>query len=152
MIVSHVKQLGLQATLPARLKTGIEFLQRSDIRDLADGRVEIDGDRVFAIVQRYETTPAAEPAFEYHRKYIDIQFIVAGEEVIGWVPSQRIEVTEAYDVDKDIAFGRAPQGQWTPLLLQAGHAAVLYPEDGHAPKLAAGKPSPVHKIVVKVAV
>src|SRR3989338_6277150 len=146
MIVTDINHIEHQVSMTAALKKAIEFLRRPDIHNMADGRVDIDGQQVFALVQRYETVKTDAPKFEYHRKYIDIQFIVAGEEVIGWVPSQRIEVTEAYDEDKDIAFGRAQQGQWTPLLLQAGHAAVLYPEDGHAPKLAAGKPSPVHKI------
>jgi YhcH/YjgK/YiaL family protein len=61
-------------------------------------------------------------------------------------------ITEAYDADKDIGFGTVIKGRWTPLFLQAGQLAVLYPEDGHAPKLAAGASSSVMKIVVKVAV
>jgi biofilm protein TabA len=92
------------------------------------------------------------PRFEHHRRYIDIQFIVAGEEVIGWAPADRMQVTEAYDPEKDIAFGTVPAGEATPVRLAAGELAVLYPEDGHAPRLAAGRPSPVFKIVVKVAV
>jgi beta-galactosidase beta subunit len=43
-------------------------------------------------------------------------------------------------------------GKWTPVFLQSGQLAVLWPEDGHAPKLAADAPSTVMKIVVKVAV
>jgi YhcH/YjgK/YiaL family protein len=61
-------------------------------------------------------------------------------------------ITEPYDADKDIAFGTVPPKRWTPVHLEAGQAAVLYPEDGHAPKLAARSASPVMKIVVKVAV
>jgi beta-galactosidase beta subunit len=36
--------------------------------------------------------------------------------------------------------------------LQAGKIAVFYPEDGHAPRMASGRPSRVFKIVVKIAV
>ncbi|MBI5406089.1 MAG: YhcH/YjgK/YiaL family protein [Nitrospirae bacterium] len=61
-------------------------------------------------------------------------------------------VTEAYDIEKDICFGIVSKSEITPVYLQAGQLAVLYPEDGHAPKLAAGAPSRVTKIVVKVAV
>jgi YhcH/YjgK/YiaL family protein len=61
-------------------------------------------------------------------------------------------ITEAYDAEKDFCFGTVPAGKWTPVSLQSGQLAVLWPEDGHAPKLAADAPSAVMKIVVKVAV
>lgn len=134
------------------LRKAIDFLRGRDIHALPDGRVDIDGERVFALVQRYETARTEAPKFEYHRKYIDVQFIASGEEIIGWATSETMKITEAYDEKKDICFGTVRKGKWTPVLLQAGQAAVLRPEDAHAPKLAAGEPLPVMKIVIKVAV
>jgi len=151
MIVADLKHLEHQAPLTAGLRAAMEFLRRRDIAALADGRVEIDGDRVFALVQRYETVKTDSPKFEYHRKYIDVQFIASGEEIIGWIPREGMAVTEAYDEKKDICFGSAATGAWTAVRLEAGQAAVLWPEDGHAPKLSASAPSRVMKIVVKVA-
>lgn len=152
MVVTDLKHIELQVSMTTALSKGIEFLLRPDVHLLTDGRVEIDGDRVFALVQRYETVKTNAPKFEYHRKYIDIQYIVSGEEVIGWAPADRMTVTEEYDGNKDICFGTVPEGEMTPVYLKTGQLAVLYPEDGHAPKLAAGRPSHVFKIVVKVAV
>jgi biofilm protein TabA len=152
MIVTRLERIEQQARMTPALAKAAAFLRRPDIASLQDGRVEIDGDRVFALPQRYETVVMDPPRFEHHRRYIDIQFIVAGEEVIGWAPADRMQVTEAYDPEKDIAFGTVPAGEATPVRLAAGELAVLYPEDGHAPRLAAGRPSPVFKIVVKVAV
>jgi YhcH/YjgK/YiaL family protein len=60
-------------------------------------------------------------------------------------------ITETYDIEKDACLGTVPKDEITPVYLQAGQLAVLYPEDGHAPKLAAGSPSHVVKVVVKVA-
>jgi biofilm protein TabA len=151
MIVTDLKHINAQCPMTNGMIKAVDFLRLRGIRDLPDGKVEIDGDRVFAIVQRYETTKPDMPRFECHRKYIDVQYIDAGEEIIGWTPAERMTITEAYDADKDICFGSA-SGEWTPLRLQAGQLAVLYPEDGHAPRLAAGAPSRVMKIVVKVAV
>ena len=82
---------------------------------------------------------------------MDIQYIVSGEEILGWAPAGRMVISEAYDTEKDVCFGTVPKGEITPVYLQAGQVAVLYPEDGHAPKLAAGSPSAVIKIVVKIA-
>jgi biofilm protein TabA len=150
MIVTDLKHINAQCRMTDGMIKAVDFLRLRGIRDLPDGKVEIDGDRVFAIVQRYETTKTDIPRFECHRKYIDVQYIVSGAEVLGWAPEERLTITEAYDADKDICFGAA-SGEWTPVYLQAGQLAVLYPEDGHAPKLAQGAPSRVMKIVVKVA-
>jgi YhcH/YjgK/YiaL family protein len=137
--------------MTAGLRKAIDFLGRQDLMSLSDGREEIDGERVFALIQRYETATVDEPKFECHRKYIDVQFIASGEEVIGWAPVGNLSVTETYDADKDICFGTVAAGTWVPVRLEAGQLMVLWPEDAHAPKGAAGRPSKVMKIVVKVA-
>ena len=152
MIVSDLKHISRQAALSPNLQKAIGFLRSPDLQMLPDGRVEIDGDRVFALVQRFETKWTATPKFECHKKYIDIQFILSGEEIIGWAPTERMEITAAYEAGKDISFGTVAKGQWTPVHLQAGQMAILYPEDGHAPKMALRNPSKVMKIVVKVEV
>lgn len=151
-IASDLKHIDRQLMMTASLQKGIDFLRLRGIHDLPDGRVEIDGHKVYAIVQRYDTTPTDSPKFEYHRKYIDLQFIASGKEIIGWTPVASMTITEAYDAAKDVAFGAAETGKWTPLALQAGQLAVLYPDDGHAPRLAFGEASTVMKIVVKVEV
>jgi YhcH/YjgK/YiaL family protein len=152
MIVSDLRHIAHQTGNVPALQKVIDFLRRTGIDGLLDGRVEIDGDRVFALVQRYETIFVDAPRFECHQKYIDVQFIVSGEEIIGWAPADQMSITEAYDAEKDICFGTLAAGKWTPVYLQAGQLMVLWPEDGHAPKLAVRGPSPVMKIVVKVAV
>lgn len=151
MIVTDLKHISGQCPMTDGMIKAVEFLRLRGIHELPDGEIEIDSVRVYAIVQRYETSKMDVPRFEYHQKYIDVQYIVSGEEIIGWSPAERIKVLEAYDGDKDICFGAAT-GEWTPVYVQAGQMAVLYPEDGHAPRLAAGFPSRVMKIVVKVAV
>lgn len=152
MIVSDLDHIDHQVIGAPGLQKAFVFLRSSNIQSLPDGRVEIDGNRVFALVQRYETMITDAPKFECHRKYIDVQFIVSGEEVIGWTPLERMMIIDAYDADKDICFGTVANGKWTRVYLQTGQLAVLWPEDGHAPKLAGSASSPVTKIVVKVAV
>ena len=83
MIVTDIKHIGHQVSMTTSLKKAIDFLRRPDIHGLVDGRVDIDGQHVFALVQRYETVMTDIPKFEYHRKYMDVQYIVSGEEIIG---------------------------------------------------------------------
>lgn len=150
MIAGELKGFGRQLPASKGLQKALEFLRRPGTAALADGRYEIDGDAVYALVQRYETEESGAPKFEAHRKYADVQYIAAGEELVGWAPLEAMVLAEPYDPAKDVCFGRA--AAWTPLRLGEGMFAVLWPEDAHAPRLAAGKPCRVTKIVVKVAV
>lgn len=152
MIVTDLEHASKQLPASSALGKALAFLRRADIAALPDGRYEIDGERVFAMAQRYETIAPAKPRFEAHRKYIDVQFVAAGAEVIGWAPASLMEISDAYEEEKDICFGRVKKELWTPVRLGAGQLAVLYPEDAHAPRLAAGLPSQAAKVVVKVAV
>jgi biofilm protein TabA len=152
MIVTDLKNIEQQTPMTLFMQKAVAFLRQPNVDKLAEGTVEIDGRRVFAIVQRYETLSTGEPKFEYHQKFIDVQFMVTGEEVIGWVPKDRMKITEPYDAERDICFGVVASKEMSIVHLQAGQLAVLYPDDGHAPKLAAGTPSPVMKVVIKVAV
>jgi YhcH/YjgK/YiaL family protein len=152
MIVIDLDRVEEQVPMTQAFRKAVDFLRRPDLAVLPDGRVDIDGDRVFALPQRYNTVIQDPPRFECHRRYIDIQYLVQGCEVMGWAPAGRMQVSEAYDPSADIAFGTVPAGTATQVHLRAGQLAVLYPSDGHAPRLASGAPSPVFKIVVKVAV
>jgi biofilm protein TabA len=152
MIVTDLAHIDHQAMVTPSLRKAFDFLRGRDLLQLPDGRTEIDGDRVFALIQRYETERTDPPKFEFHRMYIDVQFIAAGVEVIGWAAAASMKVSEVYDPARDICFGTVAPGSWTPVHLQAGQLAVFWPEDAHAPKGAAGPPSRVMKIVVKVAV
>ncbi len=150
MIVTDLEHAEERIPGSPSMDKALAFLRRPGLKGLPDGETELDGRRVFAIVQRYETAMNAATRFEFHKKYIDIQYIAAGAEVIGWAPAGRMSVSEPYDADKDICFGAVKPGEWSPLYLPAGHLAVLYPEDAHAPKLAAGAAGPVMKVVIKL--
>lgn len=115
------------------------------------GRHDIAGDECFALVQTYDTKPEAEALFEAHRKYIDVQFLHSGCETILWAPLAAMrEETMAYHEAKDAALWKLiPEA--TPLRFAAGHFAILYPEDAHAPCIQWQKQEPVFKVVVKVA-
>lgn len=152
MIITDLKNAESVVPGGPAFKSALEFLRRPDLLSLPDGKYGIDGERVFAMVQRYETIAPAEPRFEAHRKYIDLQFLASGTELIGWAPLEKLAVTEVYDEGKEACFGAVPAGAWTPLRLEAGRLAVLGPEDAHAPRLAAGAPAPVVKVVVKILV
>ncbi|HCC48292.1 MAG TPA: YhcH/YjgK/YiaL family protein [Elusimicrobia bacterium] len=152
MILTRLEHADRQVPHAPGLKAALAFLRRPGLRELPDGRYEIDGERVYAMVQRYSTAPALPAKFEAHRKFIDVQYLAAGAETIAWAPLDRVEIGEPYDGEKDACFGAAGAAWQVPAVLRAGELAVLYPEDAHAPRLPAGAPGPVVKVVVKVSI
>jgi YhcH/YjgK/YiaL family protein len=152
MVVTDLEHVAEQVNMTPAMKKAVDFLKAARGKELADGRVDIDGDRVYALVQSYDTISTDQPKFEGHRKYIDVQCVMSGEEVIGWAMIENATATTPYSEEKDVWLGTVPADRMTPVRLSAAQAAVLYPSDAHAPRLAAKKPSFVKKIVVKVAV
>ena len=154
MIVADVANLREQVILTPNMEKGIDFLLQGGHENLPTGRVLIDDLNVYAEVQAYDTVEAdiAGAVFEGHRKYIDLQYVVSGDEIIGWVSANYVTVTTPYVLADDYWLGTADPAHVTPVRLTAGQLAVLYPADPHAPRQAAGTPSPVKKIVVKVAI
>jgi YhcH/YjgK/YiaL family protein len=124
------------------------FLRRADLATLPVGRIELDGDRLFALVQRPEGRGHAGARLEAHRKYADIQFVLAGHEEYGWrARADAPAVAEPYVDGKDLEFFAGAPAVWLPA--PAGSFAVFFPEDLHAPLAGAGA---LHKVVIKVRV
>lgn len=149
MVCDNIANASLYEGLGARIAAGLAFLAR-DHGEFGERTVEIDGREVYAMFQPTATERETGRFYEAHRSYIDIQYLVSGEELIRVADVGTLEETTAYDSERDVAFyGLAPG---TDLRLRPGDFAILYPHDAHLPKLAAGSPAPVQKIVVKVRV
>ncbi len=118
--------------------------------EIESGKYVIDGDNVFAVVSRYDTRPEDGAEMETHKKYADIQLLLAGEEFIAWQPKDdNLPLTVEYCSEKDIAFYAA--GDCTMCKLRPGLAAVFMPTEYHMPQLMVGsKTEPVTKVVVKI--
>ncbi|HEY2895332.1 MAG TPA: YhcH/YjgK/YiaL family protein, partial [Pirellulales bacterium] len=86
MILDELASAARYEKLHAGFHAGFEFLMQANLASLESGRHEIDGDRVFALINRDPGRGRAGARLEAHRKYIDIQFLVSGQEEIGWRP------------------------------------------------------------------
>jgi YhcH/YjgK/YiaL family protein len=150
MIVDSIENARLYEGLSAGVRKAFEALRAGSIAKLPDGKHEIDGDRVFVLMQSYTTKPEAEGRLEAHRKYIDIQVVLEGREAMYWAPLEGLEPDGGYSEEKDVAFFKgAAQGV---LPLAAGYFAMFYPQDAHKPQCAWGGPGRVRKAVFKVRV
>jgi YhcH/YjgK/YiaL family protein len=97
MILDHLDNAARYSALNEGLSAGFGFLAQPNIEQLESGRYEIAGDRVYAIVDRTEGRRMDDALLESHRKYVDIQFIIAGSESIGWSPRKGLTTAVEYD-------------------------------------------------------
>lgn len=147
MIADHLANAERYAVLGPLFKHAFDFLRSQDLAALADGRHDLAGDRLFALVQGYHTKPQSEGFWEAHRRYIDLQFIVSGVERIGYAPLHRMTL-ESHDESRDLS---VLHGSGDFLTLTEGCFLLLWPEDVHMPGLQAEQSGPVRKIVFKIA-
>ena len=153
MIVTTLENLFHQVALSPNMRKALEYLKTVQTAGLQPGQIEIDGKNVYVMIQAYETRPAdAAVRLEAHRNYIDIQYVASGEEAMGWAHIASLQNPTAYNPEKDVWYGTLPTSNMTQVQVMPGQAAVFFPEDAHAPKLAVAAPVNVLKIVVKVRV
>lgn len=148
MIADNVKNAGLYEGLSANLRKAFEYMRSHDLKRLPDGKHEIDGDRVFVLMQSYTTKPDIEARLEAHRKYLDIQLVLEGREVIYWAPIDALEADGGYSEERDLIYFKGSVPGAVPLT--AGCFAILHPQDAHKPCCHWGAPAPVRKAVFKV--
>lgn len=118
-----------------------------------DGRYELENG-VFVNISTYTTKLRSQGTYEAHKEYIDIQFIIEGNEIIAvesldamhgqrclqpFAPGSDIELYEGNELGTDH-------------LLSAGDYLILPPSDAHMPGICVCKPSQVRKGVIKIPV
>ena len=127
-----------------------EFIEGLDA-DAAEGKVTLQGDDLYAMIESYETRAPEIALPEAHRAYTDIQVLLAGREQIAWWPAADLEVSKPYVSASDILFYERPPVTAATLELVPGRFAVFFPRDAHMPGLhAATVPTPVKKVVIKM--
>ena len=148
MILDSLKNKAQYASLHPRFQQVFDFIDNNDVASLPCGRHDIDGDNIFVMVQEMDLREVSQARLELHRKYIDIQLLLAGPaEVFGWSEKKDCLTPETdFDEAKDIQlFTDIPQCFYT---VGEGQFTILFPEDGHAPMLGEGH---VKKCIFKVA-
>jgi biofilm protein TabA len=127
------------------------FLKNTDFSKLESKRYDIDGDNLFATVSEYLSKNEETTNFEAHRKYIDIQYVISGKEVMNLAPLTSIkEVIIPYDATKDIEFVTVDKA--ISFKAAPDKFFIFFPTDVHRPGIKDGVNSKVKKVVIKLKV
>lgn len=152
MIVGNISQYGDESRfLPEYIRPWIEKLASLDLAHLEAGRHELAGLN-YMNVDVTKTAPASERLMEAHRAYIDIQYVIDGEENIGWQPLCRAgEVVDDSRADSDAWFYNPDLADDTVIKMLPGTYAVFTPADGHRCLCAPdGKGRAIKKAILKI--
>lgn len=148
MILDRLPLAARYASLHPGFAAAFRFLRETNLAVLAPGRHELDGARLYANHDLRTGVGRAGAVLEAHRRYIDVQYTLAGEERIGWRALADCSSPRAgYDDARDIVFFDGPPESWVEV--PPGSFAIFFPEDAHAPLAGTG---PLDKVIVKVAV
>ena len=148
MIVDKFENARLYAPLSEKLAKAFEILRVQTLADKPAGRYDVDGDDLYYVVDEYCTRPVEKCRFETHKKYIDVQLMLSGREIVGYCPDDALTTQTPYDEQKDIEFFDVPK-QYAEIDFCQGVLCVFWPQDGHMPGCAA-EPTNIRKIVVKI--
>ena len=153
MIFEHKEKLDeIMPYLPIRLAKGLAFLRDTDFSNMEDGRYEIEGNDVYATISTYKTSKKTDLRPEIHFKYIDIQYLIAGKEVICCVPYDKNILPVEKNLEKDIAFfDKNIANEREYILREKQDVIIIFPWETHKPCcFFESHSNKVKKLVIKV--
>ncbi|MEI8233162.1 MAG: YhcH/YjgK/YiaL family protein [Verrucomicrobiota bacterium] len=150
MVLDSLTHCGSYLALHPLFPAAFAYLKAFDPAT-PDGKYPIEGDRLYAAVQRYTTAPEETKAWETHQVYADIQYIVSGQEKIFYAPAESLPAGAPYNEAKDVQkYGTGTLPNALATVLSAGQFAIYLPQDGHKPGCLVGQPEAIVKVVLKI--
>lgn len=146
MIIDKLSNAKMYDGVHPRLKKGLDFLLENDLQSLAVGTYQVEEDKVFVMIQEYDTKLPEQCRYEAHYQYADIQYVIQGAEKMGYTNIEETKVEEEIK-ENDVMFLEASGDDF---LVKEGYFAVFTPQDAHRPGMCVDQPTFIRKAVVKV--
>lgn len=138
------------STLEERCMEVVNYLSELNEENLSLGRHDVNEGFFYNVIE-YDTTDEEDKTYESHRRYVDIQLLLSGEEIMQVTDVCSLDIKTTYDEDKDCVL-YSPSGNASGIILRPGSVVILYPKDGHRSMRFGNKTSRIKKIVGKVAI
>lgn len=149
MIIDKIENANLYYGINERITKALKFLETEDLLNINEGRYEIAVDDVYALLNNYDTKNSDDCNLEAHRKFIDVQYVVSGSELMGYVPLKEQKPLKEYDGEKDFILYKDDPSF---VKLDESMFAILFPGELHMPGIMINNPAKVKKVVIKVRV
>ena len=148
MVFDKIENFSIYVSLNEKFEKAFTYLNETNFSKIEFGIHKIDGDNIFAIFQEYAPKQKSECKTEKHHKYIDIQYLVSGNERIG-VTTKTNQKPIAVDPEKDCDLYDC---ELSMMEFNTGMFAIFFPDDIHMPGAKANNNLKVKKVVIKIRV
>lgn len=129
MIIGTKEILTTYKGISEGIDKAIDYILSLD-PEIEPGKHEIDGDKLFVNVVCGETKPLKDFQYEAHKKYLDLQYVIEGSEVMVYAPLDDLKRETEYDEANDCQMF---SGEGTEIKVKAGDFYLVHPFDAHAP-------------------
>ena len=146
MILDSFDYIACYKGLHPNLDKAIDWLNSHTLDALENGKTIIDDENVFVNVMDADLRDAEGAAFEYHRRYADLQIDLTGSEYWAWAS----EGKEEGDFNPETDFGLKSGPEHCSGTLGAGRFAIFFPGELHKPSCKTPDCDHVRKAVVKI--
>jgi len=155
MITGHIEELKKNNWLSeiGSINKIISIIENTDFSKMEDGIYPLDDKSFFYSLTTYKTSSIMEekPA-EAHRVNIDLQYLIYGEEKVGYANIANSKMSQkTYDNKNDTEFFSRIDNE-SFFILKKGMYAVFFPEDVHRPGLSNNETRGIRKAIFKVSV
>ena len=123
------------------------YLKETNLQEVKPGRVAIDGDNVYAIITEAPTKDYDKTAFESHKNYLDLQYVITGEENMAKAPLASVTLDKPYVERNDIMYYT---GEGKVYTVPQNSFLLFFPSDAHRPNITPGGNKVVKKVVIKI--
>ncbi|MEW6646587.1 MAG: YhcH/YjgK/YiaL family protein [Pseudomonadota bacterium] len=148
MILDTLDNSHRYTSLHPMFERAFDYLRHLPVQPPESGRINLLGEHLVAIYSAVQGRTRDAAQLECHRRYIDIQYVIAGCDEMGWAPLQACHnPVAAFNSEKDIQFFHDAPHSW--VTAHAGSFCIFFPDDAHAPLVSDGL---IHKVVLKIEV
>ena len=147
MILDKITNIIQYRGLSKNIDEAFNYIGNTDFSILKNGRYDIDSN-MFVLVNEYSTKENESNISEAHRKYIDLQYVLSGSEIIEFETLENQNIVKEYDKENDYSLYNLKNK--STLILSEGMFALFYPEDLHMPGLINNESVKIKKIVIKI--
>jgi len=133
---------------PELWKAVFDFMKK-DLVNMEVGKYVLVEGQLTAIVSEYESKEPENAKWEAHRNFIDLQYVISGEEKIGVQPLATAQNAMEYNAERDLIFYGENAGDI--YLATPDTYFLFFTSDVHRPCIKAAGVSPVKKLVIKIA-
>lgn len=145
MFISDLQNTKWVEKMYPAFKKAFDYVKFHDLYNTTLDCIKIDGDNLYINNSELICNIKENAKLEMHRRYIDIHILLEGLETQGWKITEKCNITQSYNKEKDVAF--SDDKPTTYFDIKPGQFSVFFPEDAHAPNIGEGK---IRKLIVKI--